>query len=217
MFDDKAAFTAHYKSEWHRYNLKRRTAQLPMVSLEEFERRRAAAQEASPAPKGQAHVKANKREKRSKRRELKGASVVDSGSGYRSSLNVADGPASKPTEDINEESEEEEIEEVTAEARCTDSFFDNEQFQSSEEALAYMHRTYGFVLPESPYIADIDGLALYLCSKIKQGRTCMASSLDGARAGPLANTLFGAKHGGHCHRQSASTFPSFRRQMLRNS
>ena len=43
VFDDKAAFTAHYKSEWHRYNLKRRTAQLPMVSLEEFERRRAAA------------------------------------------------------------------------------------------------------------------------------------------------------------------------------
>mmetsp|Transcript_13328 Transcript_13328/g.35398 ORF Transcript_13328/g.35398 Transcript_13328/m.35398 type:complete len:408 (-) Transcript_13328:20-1243(-) len=173
VFDDKAAFTAHYKSEWHRYNLKRRTAQLPMVSLEEFERRRAAAQEASPAPKGQAHVKANKREKRSKRRELKGASVVDSVPGYRSSLNVADGPASKPTEDVNEESEEEEIEEVTAEARCTDSFFDNERFDSSEEALAYMHRTYGFVLPESPYIADVDGLALYLCSKIKQGRTCL--------------------------------------------
>ena len=51
----------------------------------------------------------------------------------------------------------------------------------------------------------------------KQGRGCMAPSLDGARAGPLANTLFGAKHGGHCHRQSASTFPSFRRQILRNS
>ena len=49
------------------------------------------------------------------------------------------------------------------------------------------------------------------------GRGCTAPSLDGARAGPLANTLFGAKHGGHCHRQSASTFPSFRRQMLRNS
>ena len=49
------------------------------------------------------------------------------------------------------------------------------------------------------------------------GRGCMAPSLDGARSGPLAHTLFGAKHGGHCHRQSASTFPSFRRQMLRNS
>ena len=47
----------------------------------------------------------------------------------------------------------------------------------------------------------------------KQGRTCTAPSLDGARAGLLAITLFGAKHGGHCHRQCASTLPSFRRQM----
>ena len=28
----------------------------------------------------------------------------------------------------------------------------------------------------------------------KQGRTCMAPSVDGARAGPFANALFGAKH-----------------------
>ena len=26
------------------------------------------------------------------------------------------------------------------------------------------------------------------------GRACMAPSVDGARAGPLANALFGAKH-----------------------
>ena len=32
------------------------------------------------------------------------------------------------------------------------------------------------------------------------GRACMAPSVDGARAGPLANALFGAKHGGHRHR-----------------
>ena len=48
------------------------------------------------------------------------------------------------------------------------------------------------------------------------GRGCIAPGLDGARAGPLANTLFGAKHGGHCHRQSIDV-ASFRRQMLRNS
>ena len=45
------------------------------------------------------------------------------------------------------------------------------------------------------------------------GRGCMAPRVDGARAGPLANTLIGANHGGQCHRQCASTFPSFRRQM----
>ena len=34
----------------------------------------------------------------------------------------------------------------------------------------------------------------------EQGRTCVTPSVDGARAGPLANALFGAKHGGHRHR-----------------
>ena len=38
----------------------------------------------------------------------------------------------------------------------------------------------------------------------------MAPRVDSARAGPLANTLFGSAHR---HRQCASTFPSFRRQM----
>ena len=51
-----------------------------------------------------------------------------------------------------------------------------------------MHRTYGFVLPESPYIADIDGLALYLCSKIKQGRTCLWCGKQFRPTGPASST-----------------------------
>lgn len=35
----------HYKSDWHRYNLKRKLAELPPVSKEEFEKRAAAYQE----------------------------------------------------------------------------------------------------------------------------------------------------------------------------
>ena len=34
----------HYKSDWHRYNLKRKVVSLPPVTVEEFQRR-AAAQE----------------------------------------------------------------------------------------------------------------------------------------------------------------------------
>ena len=85
-------------------------------------------------------------------------------------LNVADGP-SKPTEDINEESERRDRE-VTAEARCTDSFFDNERFNTSEEALAYMHRT-SFCAAETPYTPMWMDWPLYLCAKVKQGRTCL--------------------------------------------
>lgn len=172
-FATKDDFTAHYRSEWHRYNLKRRTASLAMVSEGEFERRRAAAADAAPPSKQDAHVKQDKREKRSKRRELKGATIKDAVPSYRSALNVSDGPAARQAEVVEAETEDDEMEEVTAEARSCDSFFDNEKFDTSEAALAYMHRTYGFVLPEIHYIADVDGLAHYLCAKVKQGRTCL--------------------------------------------
>ena len=56
VFESKADFTAHYKSEWHRYNLKRKTASLPMVSEAEFEARRDAAAAAAPRPKQDGHV-----------------------------------------------------------------------------------------------------------------------------------------------------------------
>lgn len=36
-----------------------------------------------------------------------------------------------------------------------------------------MQGKYGFRVPEAAYLADPDGLAGYLCAKIKQGRTCL--------------------------------------------
>ena len=68
-FATKAEFTAHYKSEWHRYNLKRKTAQLPMLSEADFEARRAAAQASAPKAKEDGHVKPEKRDARKHRQE----------------------------------------------------------------------------------------------------------------------------------------------------
>jgi len=42
-FTTREELHAHYKSEWHRYNLKRKVSSLPPVSREEFEKRKAAA------------------------------------------------------------------------------------------------------------------------------------------------------------------------------
>merc|ERR1712066_161909 len=36
---DSPSLKVHYLSEWHRYNLKRKTAELPPVSIENFEKR----------------------------------------------------------------------------------------------------------------------------------------------------------------------------------
>ena len=38
-FRDLEVQRQHYKSDWHRYNLKRKVAELPPVSVEEFQRK----------------------------------------------------------------------------------------------------------------------------------------------------------------------------------
>ena len=181
-FATKAEFTAHYKSEWHRYNLKRKTAQLPMLSEADFEARRAAAQASAPKAKEDGHVKPEKRDARKHRQEKMkkggfravgaGANVLDAVAGYR-------GGAAAPREDADapaaaeDEAEAPEIEEITTEARATDSFFDKERFDSPEASLEYMQRTYGFYVPEAAYLVDACGLCQYLCEKVKVGRTCL--------------------------------------------
>lgn len=51
-FESEEALREHYKSDWHRYNLKRKVAGLAPVTQEWFETRRAALQAAS-APAAQ--------------------------------------------------------------------------------------------------------------------------------------------------------------------
>jgi pre-60S factor REI1 len=57
----------HYKTDWHRYNLKRKVAGLPMVSLDLFERvvnHATALQESAERPASTAHLKADKERRR---------------------------------------------------------------------------------------------------------------------------------------------------------
>ena len=181
-FATKAEFTAHYKSEWHRYNLKRKTAQLPMLSEADFEARRAAAQASAPKAKEDGHVKPEKRDARKHRQEKMkkggfravgaGANVLDAVAGYRAGAAAPREDADAP-EAAAEEEEAPEIEEITTEARATDSFFDKERFDSPEASLEYMQRTYGFHVPEAAYLVDACGLCQYLCEKVKVGRTCL--------------------------------------------
>ena len=63
VFTSRTELSDHYRSDWHRYNLKRKVAQLPPVAREEFERRRAEAlaHADNSKPKQQQHLKKNKK------------------------------------------------------------------------------------------------------------------------------------------------------------
>lgn len=161
-------YKEHYKTEWHRYNLRRKIAGLEMATLEQFEERLAAAKEAATVTKAprDSHVKASKREARQKNEKRMMKDPVEA---YHRQQ-----PARGPEDEVDEEEEEEEEEEaIVAEALATDSIFDSKRFESVAESLEYMRNTYSFYLPEVEYLVDVEGCVLHLCQKVKQYRTCL--------------------------------------------
>jgi hypothetical protein len=64
-FKERSQMVAHMKTEWHRYNTKRKEASLAAVTEDEFEKRKAEmlAKQADIERNGQGHVKPAKREK----------------------------------------------------------------------------------------------------------------------------------------------------------
>ena len=69
IFASRAELAAHYKSDWHRYNLKRREAGLPVLLEMDFEARLAAAkavrnENAKKGGSGTDHLKNGKKNKK---------------------------------------------------------------------------------------------------------------------------------------------------------
>ena len=52
---------------------------------------------------------------------------------------------------------------------CT-SLFDNKRSSSMQENLEYMYKNFGFYLPDSEYLVDVEGLLQYLGAKLQYGK-----------------------------------------------
>ena len=83
-----------------------------------------------------------------------------------------DGNADNSEEDEEgDEDEDEEEEDIVIED--TVSIFDDQEFETVEENLAYMEATYGFFVPEREYLTDLSALIIYLGEKVKLGGICI--------------------------------------------
>lgn len=71
-------------------------------------------------------------------------------------------------EDDDDDSEEEDI--VIEDNVC---IFDDKEFSSLEENLAYMETTFGFFIPERDYLTNLSALIIYLGEKVKLGGICI--------------------------------------------
>jgi len=168
-FASRSEIADHYKSDWHKYNLKRREAGLPLVEEKEFQMRLEAAlamRKEKEKKNGTSHIKninSKKNIKKQKFKELK---------------TTADAEAATPDNAAAEESKPR-IPAALAESQENpeinpkQSLFDQKVSKSLKENMHYMQQKYGFFLPDKEYLEDTEGLLGYFHEKVKLGHYCL--------------------------------------------
>ena len=178
VFSSTEELREHYRSDWHRYNLKRKVAGFPPVKLEAFQKRRAAAmrlaeQTHSPVLKTD-HLK-NKNPKAKKRNgKLPGKGrdrkTVNQATGLKSNSSAA---LSTTPPSIAIDLDKLTMEEMEQKASPNYSIFDAQQFSSVEDNLKHMNEKYCFRIPDAKYVSDVQGLIKYCVAKVHLGRICI--------------------------------------------
>lgn len=211
----------HMKSDWHRYNLKRRVAQLPPIDETVFtEKVKALALEDEPEKKQKQVTKKEirRREKEAlleKKRQLLEIAKQNMLNAMQADGTSQQSQESEPQETVSEKAglEEQQEEELTQEeleeklmseklAKKVDIpqevclFCPKRKFSTFEENIDHMFKCHGFYIPEQKYLVDKSGLVKYLSEKIGLGNVCIVCnyqgrSLEAVRAHMLAKN--------HCH------------------
>lgn len=185
----------HMRTDWHRYNLKRRVAGLPPIPSEIFaekmlEQRKSEAQASSGAGSNRQVTKKDLKRQEKERRRLEKA-----GNSRASSMTSAMSEFSlgEPTPADSYDSEEEEEKAINeklqnrVEIAPNVCFMDGHEASSVEDNVAYLERKYGLVIPEPQYVTDLAALLTYINEKVGLGNCClsctyMGRSLEAVRA-----------------------------------
>ena len=125
-FSSRAELAEHYKSDWHKYNLKRREAGLPLLKEADFQARWEAAlalkkEKEAKAESGTDHIKNSKKKN-------------------KKSLKKSEGHAS------NNQSLAESQENPVIEPR--QSLFDSNLSDTLQDNVTYMQKKFGFFIPD---------------------------------------------------------------------
>ena len=186
VFGSRKDLADHYKSDWHKYNLKRREAGLPLLLESDFEARLAAALSLrqEQGRNGTSHLKKGKVQKPQKNKNdssknehnAEGGVVTKPQAAAYDKIKEDNEKMEAPvvnamdteellTEEGGQAEDEEEAETIVIDPR--QCLFDR-HFSATVEANAdRMYRKYGFFLPDREYLTDLEGLLGYCHEKIK--------------------------------------------------
>lgn len=191
-FKDGEIQRLHYKTDWHRYNLKRKVADLPPVTSEEFQRR-VLTQKASDAEQNQDKSRYCKFCRKSFTNEkaydnhLNSKKHKDNEEFYVESIPttpiINDAPKKIPApvgvdvEDAmsceSEEVDSDEWELDDAEVDITNCLFCQHHSRNLVKNLQHMSEAHTFFVPDIEFCMDVKGLIEYLAQKVEQGFMCL--------------------------------------------
>ena len=188
-FANRSDLAAHYKSDWHRYNLKRREAGLPLLREADFQARLEAAlalrreREAREERSGTGHLKKGGKSGKGGKKERKKTNQKSRdrkesiGSADESDVDGANEDSKMVTSDHEDESATTGGggggEDPAPAIDPCQSLFDNTLHPSPRASLAHMSQKYGFFLPDVEYCTDLEGLLGYCQEKVKLGHFCL--------------------------------------------
>ena len=219
-FVDPDLQRSHYKTDWHRYNLKRKVAELPPVTAENF-KERVLAQRAVETVEAkhefcqickkhftsensyQSHLRSRRHKEREitvqklKAQESKKSdpppdeqSGVDDGVVERNEKNLKDGETEKELAADSQGDEDSDSEFEPEPLEITECLFCPQTSDNLEFNLKHMSFVHGFFIPDLTYLVDVKGLIMHLCEKVGVGNMCLYCN----EKGKMFHSIEAAQH-----------------------
>ncbi|KAK2185871.1 hypothetical protein NP493_220g01020 [Ridgeia piscesae] len=202
-FADADLQRGHYKTDWHRYNLKRKVAELPPVTAENFRQRvltlkdeevekdvsnycQICTKHFSTDNAYESHMrskrhrdtvlkqaKKNNKKNQWTRKEEDKVAAVKDRGGGDGQMEAAGGKDEKE-EEMEEDSDAESCESWEGEALgMEECLFCSHISDSLEKNVEHMTLKHSFFIPDAEYLSDLEGLVIYLGQKVGEGQVCL--------------------------------------------
>ncbi|XP_058453496.1 cytoplasmic 60S subunit biogenesis factor ZNF622 [Malaya genurostris] len=185
----------HYKTDWHRYNLKRKIAELPPVSIEEFEKRiiQQKSADAAALEDQSLYCKACKKLFKSKKthdnhldsrkhKDNLKAFLEQQPEAKDQDVSVKSSRSCKTTASDQQQPMDEDVEEVDSDQwdkewdnpiENNDCLFCLHHSEDIIKNIKHMSVSHSFFIPDAEYCIDVEGLLSYLAEKICKDFICI--------------------------------------------
>ncbi|XP_076274259.1 cytoplasmic 60S subunit biogenesis factor ZNF622-like [Rhynchophorus ferrugineus] len=186
VFKEPEIQRLHYKSDWHRYNLKRKVAELPPVTSEEFQRRVHNQRNEDEISKQNHNVycqackknfgneKAYNNHLNSKKHKDNERNVVeDVKTNNKTNSSHNNDEAMSVDSEVEELDSDEWLDDVENPIDNNDCLFCLEHSNSFIKNLEHMTIKHSFFIPDIEYCTDVEGLLRYLGEKVSEGFMCL--------------------------------------------